>query len=126
MLRPFRFQSSYILAFRPLGRHMGTITACRRGLSMTVRKHEDGVVLPKIPEARQVPNEHEPSIEARLEARPQPGSNKELQRLDDWWLKHTREREQEQEQELQKKNAEIQNLAVGPPFMISIPFLIPL
>ena len=97
MLRPFRFQSSYMLAFRSLGRHIDTVADFRRGLLMTVRKREDGMVLPKMPEARQVPNEHEPSIEARLEAKPRPGSNKELQRLDDWWLKHTREREQEQE-----------------------------
>ena len=82
------------------------------------------MVLPKIPEARQVPNEHEPSIEVRLETRPQPGPNKELQRLDDWWLKYYQEREQEQEQELQRKSAEIQNLTVRSLVMISMLFLI--
>jgi len=60
-----------------------------------------------------------PKIEDRLETRPQPGSNKELQKLDDWWLKHSQEREQE----LQRKSTEIQNLTVGSPVtMISMLF----
>ena len=65
---------------------------------------------PGIPEDKQSSNNYVPKIEDRLETRPQPGSSKELQRLDDWWLKHS----QEQEKELRRKSAEIQNLTVGP------------
>ena len=78
----------------------------------------------EIPEDKQGSNKYEPKIEARLETRPQPGSNQELQRLDNWWLKYSQEREQEQEQELQRKSAEIQNLTVRFPVMISMLFLI--
>ena len=85
---------------------------------------------PEIPEDKQGSINNEPRIEARLETRPQPGSNKELQRLDDWWLKYSQEREQEwkqeRKQELQKKSAEIQNLTVRSPVMISMLFLISL
>ncbi|PUU78410.1 hypothetical protein B9Z19DRAFT_1126746 [Tuber borchii] len=76
-------------------------------------KREGGGAQPKIPEDKQGSNKYEPKIEARLETRPQPGSNKELQRLDDWWLKYSQEREQEQKQELQRKSAEIQNLTTA-------------
>lgn len=67
---------------------------------MMARKYEGGGVLPKIPEDGDVPNKDEPSNQAILEARPRPGFNKELQRLDNWRLKHSQEREQEQEQGL--------------------------
>ena len=73
-------------------------------------KCENVGVQPGIPEDKQNSNKAVPKIEDRLEARPQAGTNKELQRLDDWWLKHS----QEQEQELRRKSAEIQNLTVGP------------
>jgi len=84
----------------------------------------------EIPEDKQGSNKYMPKIEDRLETRPQPGSNKELQKLDDWWIKHFKEWEQEQEQELRRKNAEIQrksaeiqNLTVGSPVaMISMLF----
>ena len=79
-------------------------------------KCENMGVRPEIPEDKQGSNKYVPKIEDRLETRPQPGSNKEL---DDWWLKHS----QEQEQELQRKSAEIQNLTVGSPVtMISMLF----
>ena len=130
MFCPSRFQSSYRLALRPLGRHLRTITASNHNLSMTVHKHEGGGVQPEIPQDKQGSINNEPKIEARLETRPQPGSNKELQILDDWWLKYSqereKEREQEQKQELQKKTAEIQNLTVLSPVMISMLLLISL
>ena len=87
-------------------------------------KRKGGGVQPEIPEDKQGSSKYEPKIEARLEARPQPGSNKELQILDDWWLKYSQEREEEQKQELQRKNAEIQNLTVRSPVMIFMLFLI--
>jgi len=93
---------------------------------MTAYKHGSGGVKPKIPEGERGPNEHEHRTEARVEARPGPGSNKELQRLDNWWLKYSQEREQQQEQELQRKTAEIQNLTVGSPLVSSVLFLISL
>jgi len=73
-------------------------------------------------EAKQDPDVHE----SRIEVRPHPGSNKELQSLDDWWLKYSQEQEQQQKQELQRKTDEIQNLTVGSSLMISIIFLITL
>jgi len=105
---------------------MRTITASNRGLSVTVHKRQGGGVQSEIPEDKQGSNKYEPKIEASLETRPQPGSNKELQGLDDWWLKYSKEREQEQKQVLQRKNAEIQNLTVRSPVMISMLFLISL
>ena len=81
-------------------------------------KCENMGVQPEIPEDKQGSNKYVPKIEDRLETRPQAGPNKELQRLDDWWLKHS----QEQEQELQRKSVEIQNLTVGSPVMISMLF----
>ena len=93
---------------------------------MTAHKRGGGGVQPKIPEDKQGSNKYESKIEARLETRPQPGSNQELQRLDDWWLKYSQEREQEQKQELQKKSAEIQNLTVRSPLIVSMLFLISL
>ena len=122
MVCPSRFQSSYRLALRPLGRHLRTITASNQNLSTTAHKREGGGVQPEILEDQQGSNKYEPKIEARLETRPQPGSNKELQRLDDWWLKYS----QEQKQELERKSAEIQNLTVRSPVMISMLFLISL
>jgi len=105
---------------------MITSAASKRNLSITACKYESGGVQPKMVEDKQNANGAEPRIEPRLEARPQWGSNKELQRLDDWWLKYSQEREQEQELELQRKSAEIQSLTVGPPLMISMLFLISL
>ncbi|PUU84085.1 hypothetical protein B9Z19DRAFT_1164200 [Tuber borchii] len=105
MLYSSQFQSSYRLAVRPLGRHMSTITASNQNLSMMVYKRENGGVQSEIPEDKQGSNNSVPKIDS-LETTPQPGSNKELQRFVDWWLKHS----QEQEQELQRKSAEIQNL----------------
>ena len=125
MLCLSRFQSSYRLALCPLGRQMRTITASNHNLSITAHKHRSSEVQPEIPKDKQGSNKYEPKIEARLETRPQPGSNKELQGLDDWWLKYFKEREQEQKQELQRKSAEIQNLTVRPPVMIML-FLISL
>ena len=124
MLCLSRCQSSYRLALRPLSHQIRTITASNHNLSTTAHKHEGGGVQSEIPEDKQGSNKYEPKIEARLETRPQPGSNQELQRLDNWWLKYSQEREQEQEQELQRKSAEIQNLTVRFPVMISMLFLI--
>ena len=89
---------------------------------MTAPKREGSGVQPEIPQDKQGSNKYESKIEARLETRPQRGSNKELQILDDWWLKYS----QEQKQELERKSAEIQNLTVRPPVMISMLFLISL
>jgi len=89
---------------------------------MTAYKHGSGGAKPKTPEGEQDTSEHEPGIELR----PGPGSNKELQRLDDWWLKYSQEREEQQKQESQRKSAEIQHLTVGPPLVVSILFLISL
>ena len=89
-------------------------------------KCENVGVQPEIPEDKQGSNKYVPKIEGRLETRPQAGSNKELQRLDDWWLKHSQEQEQELQRksdEIQRKSAEIQNLTVGSPAtMISMLF----
>ena len=86
---------------------------------MMTHKCENMGVQPEIPEDKQGSNKYVPKIEDRLETRPQAGSNKVLQRLDDWWLKHS----QEQEQELRRKSAEIQNLTVRSPVtMISMLF----
>ncbi|PUU72404.1 hypothetical protein B9Z19DRAFT_1197583 [Tuber borchii] len=109
MLCLSRFQSSGRLALPPLARHLRTITASNRNLSITAYKREGGGVQPEIPEGKQGSNKYEPKTEARLEARPQPGPNKELQRLDDWWLKYS----QEQKQDLQRKSAEIQTLTAA-------------
>ena len=122
MLCLSRFQSSYRLTLHPLGRHIRIIPASNHNLSMTAHKREGSGVPPEIPEDKQGSNKYEPKIEARLETRPQRGPNKELQRLDDWWLKYS----QEQKQELERKSAEIQNLTVRPPVMISMLFLISL
>ena len=103
MLCLSRFQSSYRLTLHPLGRHIRIIPASNHNLSMTAHKREGSWVQPEIPEDKQGSNKYEPKIEARLETRPQRGSNKELQRLDDWWLKYS----QEQKQELERKSAEI-------------------
>ena len=81
---------------------------------------------PEIPENKQGSNKAVPKIEDRLETRPQAGTNKELQKLDDWWLKHSQEQEQElrrKSAEIQRKSAEVQNLTVGSPVtMISMLF----
>jgi len=63
----------------------------------------------------QNPHGHQLRIQPKLGDKPQPGHNKELQRLDDWWLKYSQEQEQE-----------IQNLTVKPPLMISMLYLISL
>jgi len=79
-------------------------------------KCENVGVQSEIPEEKQGSNKYMPKIEDRLETRPQPGPNKELQRLDDWWLKHSQKQEQElrrKNAEIQSKSAEIQNLTVG-------------
>ena len=91
---------------------MSTIAGKLKGGEAEHEMHED----------KQGPNEHE----SRIEVRPPSGSNKELQSLDDWWLKYSQEREQQQKQELQRKTDEIQSLTVGSPLMISILFLISL
>jgi len=89
---------------------------------MTADKRKRGEEQHEMHEDKQGPDEHEPGIEVR----PRSGSNKDLQRLDDWWLKYSQEREQQQKQELQRKTDEIQNLKVGSSLMISILFLISL
>ncbi|PUU84084.1 hypothetical protein B9Z19DRAFT_1060494 [Tuber borchii] len=104
MLCSSRFQSSYRLALRPLGRHISTITTSNQNISMMAHKRENGGVQSETPKDKQGSNKSMPKIEDKLETRPWPESYKELQRLDDWWLKHS----QEQEQELQRKSAEIQ------------------
>jgi len=70
-------------------------------------------------ENKQNSNEHQPRIELKLWERPPSGLNKELKRLDDWWFKYSQEQDQ-------RKTAEIQNLTVGSPLIITITFLISL
>ena len=113
-------------ALRPFVHRTITFAASKRNLSITACRYESGRAQPGVVRDGRDANGHEPRIEPRLEARPRRGSNKELQRLDDWWLKYSQEREQEQELELQRKSAEIQSLAVGSPLMISMLFLIAL
>jgi len=93
---------------------------------MTACKHGSDGVEPKISEDKQDPNEHKPRLVSRVGTRPQSGSNKELQRLDEWWLKYSGELEQQQKQESQGKTREIHKLTVGPPPIISTLFLISL
>jgi len=93
---------------------------------MMASKHASDGVQPRIPEDKQDPNEHKPRLASRVETRHQPGSNKELQRLDDWWLNYSGELEKQLKQESQGKTGEIQKLTVGSPLIISILFLISL
>jgi len=99
---------------------IGTISTSNQNISPMADKRESGEVQPEIPEDKQGPDQHEPTIEDR----PRLGSDKELQKLDEWWLRYSQDREREQEHELQRKNAEIQHLTVGLLLMISMLFLI--
>jgi len=119
MLHPFQSQSSYLHALRPFVHSAITIAASKRNLSITACKYESGGVQPKMVENKQNSNEHQPRIELKLWERPPSGLNKELKRLDDWWFKYSQEQDQ-------RKTAEIQNLTVGSPLIITITFLISL
>jgi len=115
-----------MLALRPFTRYKGTIAASDGNLSVMASKHANDGVQRRIPEDKQDPNEHEPRLKHPVETRPLPGSDKELQRLDDLWLKYSQELEKQQKKESQRKTGEIQKLTVGPPLIISILFLISL
>jgi len=117
MLHPFQSQSSYMQALHPFVHRTMIIAASKRNLSITACKHESGGVQLKMVEDKQNSNEHQPRIEPKLGDRPPSGLNKELNRLDDWWLKYSKEQER-------KKTAEIQNLSVGSSLIITITFLI--
>jgi len=104
-------------ALRPFVHRTITIAASKRNLSITACKYESGGVQPKIAEDKQDPNKHQPRIEPKLGDRPPSGSNQDLERLDDWWFKYTKEQGQ-------KKTAKIQNLTVGSLLITIITFLI--
>ena len=119
MVDSFRSQSSYtgMHSLRPFAYRTITIAASKRNLSITACKYESGGTPPKMAEDKQNSNEHQLGVELKLCDRPPSGPYKELQGLDDWWLKYSREQERE-------KTAEIQNLTVRSPLITTITFLI--